>query len=141
MKNFSASLAIKKNANQNYIEKKKKKKKLYYTLHIQIHMTCCYDYLIIIMFVYCGQVTVAQVCNPSYLGGWAQENPGSRSVWASSLWDSHLQNNQGKTDWRKKQIKTAKSTKQSWALVAHTYNPSYLGQRSGGSCFQATLGK
>jgi hypothetical protein len=39
---------------------------------------------------------VAHTCNPSYLGGWDQEDCGSRPVWAKP----HLQNNQSKMNWR-----------------------------------------
>jgi hypothetical protein len=35
-----------------------------------------------------SQVLMAHTCNPSYLGGWDQEDLGSRSDWANSLWDT-----------------------------------------------------
>jgi hypothetical protein len=38
--------------------------------------------------------------NPSYLKGWNWKDCGSKSVWANSSWDRHLQNNQSKIDWR-----------------------------------------
>jgi hypothetical protein len=36
-------------------------------------------------------VPVVQAYNPSYLGGWDQEDQGSMPAQASSSWDPHLQ--------------------------------------------------
>jgi hypothetical protein len=38
--------------------------------------------------------------NPSYFGGWDQEDRSSRLAQTNSLWDFHLQNNQSKMDWK-----------------------------------------
>jgi hypothetical protein len=39
-------------------------------------------------------------CNPSYLGGWAQEDNSSRPAWLNNSQDPHLQNNLSKMGWR-----------------------------------------
>jgi hypothetical protein len=44
------------------------------------------------------QGAVTHAYNPSYLGGWDQEDCSSRPKWGNSSWDSHLQNNQSKMD-------------------------------------------
>jgi hypothetical protein len=39
------------------------------------------------------------VCNPSFLGGWDQEDCCLRPTCENSLWDPHPQNHQSKMDW------------------------------------------
>jgi hypothetical protein len=46
------------------------------------------------------QVPVTHACNPSYMGVWDQEDCGLRPAQANSSWDSNLQNNQSKMEWR-----------------------------------------
>jgi hypothetical protein len=42
----------------------------------------------------------AHTCYPNYLGGWDQEDHGSRSAWANNSQRPHLQNNHSKMDWQ-----------------------------------------
>jgi hypothetical protein len=43
---------------------------------------------------------MAHAWNPSYLGGWNQEDQSLRPAWANSSLDPHLQNNQSKMEWK-----------------------------------------
>jgi hypothetical protein len=43
---------------------------------------------------------VAHVCNPSYLGGWGQEDKGSRPAQANGLRDPTSKTVRVKMDWR-----------------------------------------
>jgi hypothetical protein len=86
---------------------------------------------------------VAHAYNPSYLGGWNQEDHSSRPAWANSSQDPHLQNNQSKMDWRcgssgrapaLQERSTELKTPVSFGLVAHTCNPSYSGASDQEDC-------
>jgi hypothetical protein len=92
-------------------------------------------------------VPVAQICNPSYLGGRDQEDLGWRPASANSspaqiVQETCLENIQyekGKVEWLKRLPSkcgalssnpcTTKKTSICWAPVTHAYNPSYIGGR------------
>jgi hypothetical protein len=58
------------------------------------------DYYVAIKNETNSWVVVDHTCNPRYLGGWDWENHGLMPTQANSSWDSYLQNNQSKMDWR-----------------------------------------
>jgi hypothetical protein len=70
-------------------------------------------------------VLVAHTYDPSYLGGWDQEDDGSRPTQTNWRWRPHLQNNHNKMDWKcgSSQIEP---TLQVWSLEA---NSSPMGEK------------
>jgi hypothetical protein len=82
-----------------------RKYNMYFVLFINIYyIETCY------IIVICSKKYVlksigfnwvrAHAYNPSYLGDWHWEDHGSRPVWANSLGNPHLQNNESKMVWR-----------------------------------------